>query len=352
VKNHIFLNHSNLLKLNRELLERDVSIRFQARGFSMRPFIQNGDFITVSPIDNSCIRIGDVVLYSTAKDTVVVHRIINKYGKNGNMNLVIKGDASFSSPEKVDMQNVLGKVVSIERNGRERRLDTKPYRIIGLFFAGISPFSRWIYPIGSRVKHKGRKLLGIILEKLQSLRLYGLLVKKLMKENIRYQIAVPADASSLSRLYRYNRQPNLENPTDALKEQLRNPKDSGYWIVAKQKIGRKEGRDKIVGGVTLARFEPDDYPYEGWWIFGMKVNWRYRRMGIGEELTKMAMDIAAKYGASEIKLLVFEDAIPANNLYQKLGFRRVSIPELDEQLAEEARETSRRRIVLTKNIQS
>jgi RimJ/RimL family protein N-acetyltransferase len=265
------------------------------------------------------------------------------------MNLVIKGDASFSSPEKVDMQNVLGKVVSIERNGRERRLGTKPYRIIGLFFAGISPFSRWIYPIGSRVKHKGHRTLGIVLEKFQSLKLYALLAKKFMKENIRYQIAVPADAPSLSRLYRYNRQPNLENPTDALKEQLRNPKDSGYWIVAKQKIGRKEGRDKIVGGVTLARFEPDDYPYEGWWIFGMKVNWRYRRMGIGEELTKMAIDI---YGASEIKLLVFEDAIPANNLYQKLGFRRVSIPELDEQLAEEARETSRRRIVLTKNIQS
>ena len=82
--------------------------------------------------------------------------------------MVIKGDASFGSPEKVDMQNVLGKVVAIERNGRGEKLDTKLYRIIGLFFAGISPFSRWVYPIGSRVKHKGRRLLGIILRSHQS----------------------------------------------------------------------------------------------------------------------------------------------------------------------------------------
>jgi hypothetical protein len=123
----------------------------------MRPFIRNGYFITVSPIENSSIRIGDVVFYSTAENNVIVHRIINKYGKNGNMKLLIKGDAGFGPTERVSSQDVLGKVVVIERNGRERRLDTKLYRIICLFFAGLSPFSRWIYPIGSRVKHKGRR---------------------------------------------------------------------------------------------------------------------------------------------------------------------------------------------------
>ena len=334
----VTLKESDFLEISRDVFEKGTSIRFQAKGFSMRPFIQDGDFITVSPIESSSVRIGDVVFYSTAENNVIVHRVFNKYGKDGNMNLVIKGDASFGFPEKVDIQNVLGKVVAIERKGRERRLDTKPYRIICLFFAGLSPFSRWIYPIGSKVKHKGRELSGFILEKLQSFRIYGLLANKFMNQDIQYQIATPRNASSISQFYR-------ENSTDALKEQLKNPEDSGYWIVAKQK-------DRIVGGLNLAKFPESDYPYVGWWIFDMKVNWRYRRMGIGEKLTEMAADLGAKHCASEIKLLVFEDAKPANNLYRKAGFHQVSIPELDKQLEEEARENSRRRIILAKHIQS
>lgn len=169
VKNPILLNSSDLLKLSREFLERGTSIRFQAKGWSMRPFIRDGDFITVSPIASSSIRIGDVIFYSTAEDKVIVHRVVNKYEKDGRMTMLIKGDACFGAPEKVDAQNVLGKVVAINRNERERKLNTKLYRIIGLLFAGLSPFNRWIYPIGSRVKHKGPKHLGIILEKLQIL---------------------------------------------------------------------------------------------------------------------------------------------------------------------------------------
>jgi signal peptidase I len=233
----------------------------------MRPFIQDGDLITVSPLRNSPVRVGDVVLYKTIIDQAIVHRIIKKTKKDKNSIMLVKGDAAFGSPEKIGMKNILGRVVAIERNGRERKLDTKLYRIIGLFFAGLSPFSRWIYPTGSRVKHKGRRLLGIILEKLQSLKLYGFLAKKLMKENIHYKVATPDDASSLSLLYRYNQQPESENPTNALYEQLKNPKHSGYWLVAKQK-------DKVIGCVTLTKSQESDYPHAGWWLFGMKVNWR------------------------------------------------------------------------------
>jgi ribosomal protein S18 acetylase RimI-like enzyme len=311
----------------------------------MRPFIQDGNLITVSPIRNSPIKIGDVVLYKTKDDQAIVHRAIRKTRINGRTAFFIKGDAAFGQPEEVNTERVLGRVVAIERNRLKRKLDTKLYRIIGLFFAGLSPFSRWIYPIGSKVKHKGHRLLGIILEKLQSLKLYGFLAKKLVKENIHYQIATPDDASSLSRLYRYNQRPESENPIDTFKEQFENPEQSGYWLVAKQK-------DMVIGGVSLTKPQESDYPHAGWWLFGMKVNWRYRKIGIGEKLTKMAADVAAKHGATKIKLLVFEDAKPANNLYRKSGFRQISIPELDEELQQEAKKTSRLRIILAKDIKS
>jgi signal peptidase I len=150
-----------LLKLSRDMLEKGKSIRFQAKGWSMRPFIRDGDFIVVSPVKSSSIRKGDIVFYSNAENEIIVHRIIRKYKKNDRITVLIKGDASFGPPEKVDIQKVLGKAKAIERNGREKRLDRKLYQLISLFFAVISPFSRWIYPVGNKMKQSGRKIIGV-----------------------------------------------------------------------------------------------------------------------------------------------------------------------------------------------
>jgi len=233
-------------------------------------------------------------------------------------------------------------VTAIERKGRKKRLDTKLYQSIGLFLAGISPFSRWIYPAGSLVKQSGRKILGSILEKLQGFNLYGILVKKFIKGDILYQRA------SLDETYSFSEdepQAELEKPSGAFKKEHAKSEDSDYCFLAKRK-----GRS--IGGVTLTKFPQSDYAYTGWWIFGLRVNWRCRGIGIGEKLVKMAVETAVKHKASEIKLLVFEDAKRARNLYQKLGFHRISIPELDEQLIQEAKKTLRRRIVLIKKMDS
>lgn len=172
VKSPVPLNNSDLLKISSSLIKKNASIRFRAKGFSMRPFIQDGDRITVSPLQNSPVKVGDVVLYKTADGQAIVHRVIRKTTIDSKAVFFIKGDAAFGQSENVDAEMVLGRVAAIERNGRKRKLDTKLYRIIGLFFAGLSPFSRWIYPIGSRVKHKGRRLLGIILEKVHAAGLF------------------------------------------------------------------------------------------------------------------------------------------------------------------------------------
>ncbi len=148
------LRDADLLQLSKDIFRKGKSARFQAKGWSMRPFIRDGDFIVVSPIENSSIKPGDVVFYLTAENKVIVHRVIKKYkkDKDNRITMLIKGDATFSSPEKVEMQNVLGKVVAVEKNGQKKRLDTKFYQIKGLLFAGISPFSQWTYPFLSKIK--------------------------------------------------------------------------------------------------------------------------------------------------------------------------------------------------------
>jgi len=152
VRKIVHLRNVDLLELSKDIFRKGKSIRFQAKGWSMRPFIRDGDFILVSSIENSSIKAGDIVFHLTTENKVIVHRVIRKHKKGNRMIMFIKGDATFSSPEKVEMQNVLGKVVAFERNGQKKRLDTKFYQIKGLLFAGISPFSQWTYPFLSKIK--------------------------------------------------------------------------------------------------------------------------------------------------------------------------------------------------------
>lgn len=345
MKDSILTKKADLLKLSREILKRGKSIRVQAKGWSMRPFILDGDLITISSFENSSLKSGDVVLYTTAGKKVIVHRLIKKHKRNGDMILLVKGDASFSSPEKINVKDILGKVTEIERNGRRKRLDTNLYRLIGLCVAGISPFSKWVYPLGSIVKKNGRSLLGGILEKLQGFKLYSILVKKILKENINYHTLTSDEDYSFSQLYRYNQKNELGKPLESLIEKERNAEVFKCYFVAKRKR-------RIIGSVTLTEYPKKSYPYIGWWLFDLWVNWRFRAIGVGEKLVKVAAKAASEANASEIKLLVFKDSKRATSLYQKLGFRQISIPELDKQLAHEAKETLRPRIILVKDLKS
>jgi signal peptidase I len=345
VKKSILSSETALLDLSKEILKKHKSIRFQAKGWSMRPFIRDGDHITVSPVEDSSLKSGDVVLYISAGNKVIVHRIIKKYKREGKTTLLIKGDASLGIAEKVDVHMVYGKVTAIERKGRKKRLDTKPYQVIGLFLAVISPFSKWIYPTGSAAKRCVRSLLAVIVQKIQGLKLYSIVAKRLIKGDIHYQSASSQEAHSLSQLNNSSPGTEIEIHVGGLDEWIKRTKDTDYCFIAERK-------KRVIGGVTLTRFLESDYPYEGWWIFGLGVNWRYRGLGIGERLVEMAVESAVKHKASEIKLLVFEDTKRAIKLYKKLGFRQISIPALDKQLFQEAKKTLRRRIILAKNIKS
>ena len=180
---------------------------------------------------------------------------------------------------------------------------------------------------------------------MQSPKFYRTLAKKSLKTDVHVQMASASDAVSLFRLYDPGTFPDEERHMLVFREQLADPEQAGFWITAKRK-------DKIVVGVNLLEFEEGEGSYAGWWIFGMKVNWRYRGLGIREKLLTRAEEIAEKKKAQEIKLLVFQDATPAINLYRKMGYRRISIPELDKQLDEEAKKTLRRRMILAKDIRS
>lgn len=101
-----------------DLLRRGHSVRFRAKGGSMHPTIREGEAITVAPVLPGAIRRGDVILYRSGK-SVIAHRVARVTRlPNGGLVFVPRADASGSCDGCVDEAAILGKVTSVERDGR------------------------------------------------------------------------------------------------------------------------------------------------------------------------------------------------------------------------------------------
>ncbi len=108
----------------RAVLPRGVFLRFKARGFSMHPFIQDGDVVTVSPRGGEP-RPGDVVACCHPKtQKLIVHRVTALQAGG----YLIRGDNAPEGDGLVPLQDILGLVTRVERNGRRVLLGRGPER--------------------------------------------------------------------------------------------------------------------------------------------------------------------------------------------------------------------------------
>ena len=104
------------------------TMRFRPLGGSMAPFLRSGDIVNICP-GESC-RAGDVVLWQ-AGDALILHRVVAK--QNGR--IITKGDALGHLDAPVTREQILGRAVARERQGRVRRLDHQGARFLGLAFS-------------------------------------------------------------------------------------------------------------------------------------------------------------------------------------------------------------------------
>jgi hypothetical protein len=133
--------------LARTVLERGLTLRFRARGISMRPLLKDQDVLHVRPVAHRSIAVGDVVLYISARDQVVVHRVLRRLRTAEGMNYQIKGDRVDRADGIVPHGAVLGQVVARERSGRSVDLTGVTWQVIGLLAAYASPGSYLLRPV-------------------------------------------------------------------------------------------------------------------------------------------------------------------------------------------------------------
>lgn len=118
------------LELAAEILGRGKTLRFQARGVSMRPLVRDGDVLLVKPIDPQSIRLGDVVLCKNQAEQAVVHRVICKRQEPDGLAYQVKGDQSVQPDGWLPVGCVYGKLIGIERDGQSIEMDKRQIRLL------------------------------------------------------------------------------------------------------------------------------------------------------------------------------------------------------------------------------
>lgn len=112
------LSGAALTELLRAVLDKGRPFRFRAGGWSMSPFIKDGDVITVAPLAGRRPRPGEIVAFLHPKTGhVAVHRVVRM--DDGRFS--IRGDNAHAPDGALTSERILGAVTRIERGGRKVR---------------------------------------------------------------------------------------------------------------------------------------------------------------------------------------------------------------------------------------
>ncbi len=100
------------------LVGEDLDCSIRVHGGSMDPFLCDGDVVKISSVSADDVCVGDIVAVAPSKDaTPLVHRVIGCRVKDGARELLIKGDRCVYNDGWVLVDNVLGMVCEMNRDG-------------------------------------------------------------------------------------------------------------------------------------------------------------------------------------------------------------------------------------------
>jgi len=106
------------------VLASGSQVRFHVRGLSMQPNLRDGDAVIVARVAQTELQRGDIVL-SQDRDGLRVHRLVEA---NSSDALVTRGDTGLEND--VAPQRLVGRVISIERNGIQISATGQTQRIL------------------------------------------------------------------------------------------------------------------------------------------------------------------------------------------------------------------------------
>jgi hypothetical protein len=97
-------------------LQRGAPFRLRALGSSMSPIIRPGDVLTINPIRPGEPALGQVVAFIHPQNgLLLIHRVVQRHGS---VFLILGDNMRGRNDGLVPVENILGRVVQVSRNGR------------------------------------------------------------------------------------------------------------------------------------------------------------------------------------------------------------------------------------------
>jgi len=140
----VYLESTEFESLAKEVLSRASVLHFRARGVSMWPFIHDGDIVEVRSNNGAFTHRYDIVMCRNINGHLVVHRILDIETRKEITRLLIKGDNLQQNDGYIQPEDILGRVVATERQGRRIRLDSRWSRLKSNFWIKLTQMGKQI----------------------------------------------------------------------------------------------------------------------------------------------------------------------------------------------------------------
>ena len=146
-KTEVRFNNSEFLPEVVKMLNERHTVTLRLRGFSMRPFLEDGrdKALLTKPVT---IKKGDAVLAEVTPGHYVLHRIISIKGEN----VVLRGDGNIGV-ERCSLADIKGFAIGFYRKGRTKldRTNGLKWRVYFLVWTTLFPLRRYLLAFYRRI---------------------------------------------------------------------------------------------------------------------------------------------------------------------------------------------------------
>lgn len=128
------------------LLREGTRVSLAVGGFSMAPFLKNGDRVTLEPVRR--VHPGDVVARLCGGERLLIHRVVGGAASEP----LTRGDSATESDPAIRQGELLGRVQCAERSGRRLRLGLGPERRLLALLSRLG----WLRPLLALARRSAR----------------------------------------------------------------------------------------------------------------------------------------------------------------------------------------------------
>ncbi len=127
---NVKVKFQDLFPIFKETIDAGKTFSFYATGVSMRPYIIGGeDFVTLGPVTDKLYK-NDIIFYKRENGQFVLHRIV-KVKQEGQ--IILCGDNQFTLEKDISSEQILAKLIKIEKKNKTVFPEDFPSRLWCLF---------------------------------------------------------------------------------------------------------------------------------------------------------------------------------------------------------------------------